>query len=525
MNDSLVTLLEGRVVGALSRERGPKGDQLHFRYDDAWRLDPLAPPISLSLPLSVPEHAHAAVSSYVWGLLPDNERVIDAWAKRFQVSATSAFGLLSNVGEDCAGAVQFIRSERLEAVLSAELVEVDWLTTAEVAARLRALRENETAWRNARDEGQFSLAGAQPKTALLCEAGRWGVPRGRLPTTHILKPPTSAFDGHAENEHLCLELARAVGLPAARSTVQHFDDEVSIVVERYDRVQRDAPKTGKSRRRSPSIVRLHQEDMCQALGVSPAFKYQNEGGPSPAQIAKLLRDHSRRAADDVRTFVDALTFNWLIAGTDAHAKNYSLLHGRGPSVRLAPLYDVASALPYSQQDLRRLKLAMKIGGRYAVREVSAESFRRLGEELGLRADEVVARVAQLATEVTTHVSRVRDEAREHGLTHPMIDKVAAAIEKRAVVCRQAMQRASAPVHKAAKQTPASLEKDDQEFVFRGMRVVGDRLVAELTTREGAPFVLDPYRPGRSSAARGDRVRLAADHGLTVLSRAEDKRQR
>ncbi|MEY4511762.1 MAG: hypothetical protein RLZZ450_3884, partial [Pseudomonadota bacterium] len=423
-------------------------------------------------------------------------------------------------------AVLFVRRERLETILEKELVEVDWLSTAAIAARLRALRENETAWRSARDEGQFSLAGAQPKTALLHEAGRWGVPRGRLPTTHILKPPTPAFDGHAENEHLCLELARAVGLPAARSEVQHFDDEVAIVVQRYDRVQPDVQRTGRSRKRATiAVVRLHQEDMCQALGVSPALKYQNEGGPSAAQIVKLLREHSRRASDDVSIFVDALIFNWLIAGTDAHAKNYSLLHGRGPGVRLAPLYDLASALPYPQLDQRRLTLAMKIGGRYTLREVSTESFRRFGVELGLRGDEVVARVVQLATDVNTQVSRVRDQAREHGLTHPMIDKVAAAIEKRAAVYKQTTLRASAPVHRAAKQTQALLERDDREFVFHGMRVVGDRLVAELTTTEGTRFVLDPYRPGRSSAASGDRVRLAANHGLSVVSRSDDKGRR
>jgi serine/threonine-protein kinase HipA len=455
--------------------------------------------------------------------LPDNERVIDAWSKRFQVSATSAFGLLANVGEDCAGAVQFVRQERLDAVLAAELVEVEWLTGSEVAARLRALRENETAWRSARDEGQFSLAGAQPKTALLYEAGRWGVPRGRLPTTHILKPPTPAFLGHAENEHLCLELARAVGLPAARSEVQRFDDEVAIVVQRYDRVHIAAPRsTGPRTHAGIPVVRLHQEDMCQALGVSPAFKYQNEGGPSAPQIVKLLRDHSRRAADDVRTFVDALVFNWLIAGTDAHAKNYSLLHGRGPGVRLAPLYDLASALPYPQLDQRRLKLAMKIGGRYALREVSAESFRRLGKELGLRGDEVVSRVTQLATELKVQVSRVRDQVLAQGLSHPMVEDVATALEKRALACEQVMQRATAPVRPVAKAAPVAAEQDAREFIFRGMRVVGDRLVAELATPEGARHVLDPYRPGRSSAATGDRVRLADNHGLTVLERSRDK---
>lgn len=146
-----------------------------------------------------------------------------------------------------------------------------------------------------RDTGQFSLAGAQPKTAVLFQNDRWGIPSGRLPTTHILKPPTGQFDGHAENEHICLMLARSLGLPAAQSTVMRFKKEIAIVIERYDR-----------QRKGNDNIRVHQEEMCQALVIAPTKKYQNEGGPSAYDIAQLLRTYSTDRETDLNTFIDAL---------------------------------------------------------------------------------------------------------------------------------------------------------------------------------------------------------------------------
>src|SRR5690606_34934753 len=213
---------------------------------------------------------------------------LERWAKRFQVSARNAFALISNVGEDCAGAVQFVRPERLEEVRSAGPGDIKWLTDADIAARLKALKDDHSAWRQPSDSGQFSLAGAQPKTALLLQDNRWGIPSGRIPTTHILKPPTGSFDGHAENEHFCLALARALGLPAASSTVAHFGDEVAFLVERYDRRTTDK-----------GVLRIHQEDMCQAFGVPPTIKYENQGGPGITRIVDLLRESSGSAKEDV----------------------------------------------------------------------------------------------------------------------------------------------------------------------------------------------------------------------------------
>lgn len=417
MSKELFALLSDRVVGRVFQDnRG----RLSFTYDEAWREIRGAYPLSLSMPLAALEHGHDAISAYIWGLLPDNERVLDRWAKTFQVSARNPFALIANVGEDCAGAVQFVRPERLDAALGGDPGEVAWLEEAEIAARIRLLREDQSAWRSPGDTGQFSLAGAQPKTALLLQDGRWGVPSGRIPTTHILKPPSAEFDGHAENEHLCLALARALGLPAANSSVMHFGDEVVFVVERYDRQATDG-----------GIARIHQEDMCQAMGMPPTLKYENEGGPGVAQIVNLLRENSQAPNEDVWTFVDAVALNWLIGGTDAHAKNYSVLIGAGGRIRLAPLYDVASILPYKEFDPMRTKLAMKLGGKYRLRDISARNWEKLADELGIAHEEVSQRVLAMADALPAAADGVRRHMHEAGMAHAIVDRLVERLSEQA----------------------------------------------------------------------------------------------
>jgi serine/threonine-protein kinase HipA len=375
------------------------------------------------MPLGAEEHGPAVVQAFLWGLLPDNERVLDRWAKKFQVSARNVFALISHVGEDCAGAVQFVTPDRQEALKSGQGDKVEWLDEAAVAKRLQALREDHAAWRLPRDTGQFSLAGAQPKTALLLQKGRWGVPAGRIPTTHILKPPTGHFDGHAENEHICLLLARQLGLPAAETKVIRFEKEIAIVIERYDRqVVGDG------------IARIHQEDICQARGIMPTKKYQNEGGPSPSDIVELLRTYSTDREADIDTFVDALAFNWLVAGTDAHAKNYSLLLAGGPEVRLAPVYDIASILLYDDVDFQKVKLAMKIGDEYELGQIGLHQWQKFAREMRLDVDKLRSGLIQMAEQLPDLVTNVHAQAQKDGLDNATAGRLTKELIARATDC-------------------------------------------------------------------------------------------
>jgi serine/threonine-protein kinase HipA len=423
MTGELIALLSGREIGRVQRDtRG----RIKFVYDDQWRTAPDACPLSISMPLGAREHGRAVTEAFLWGLLPDDERVLARWAAKFQVSARNVFALISHVGEDCAGAVQFVTADRLDAIRGGKEDKVEWLSESDIAKRLETLRIDHAAWRLPRDTGQFSLAGAQPKTALLFQNDRWGIPSGRLPTTHILKPPTGHFDGPAENEHICLKLARSLGLPAAQSTVRRFKGEIAIVVERYDR-----------QRKGNDIIRVHQEDVCQALGVMPTKKYQNEGGPSAFDIVQLLRTYSTDRATDINTFVDALGFNWLIAGTDAHAKNYSVLLG-GRRIRLAPLYDVASILPYDEFETPKVKLAMKIGGEYKLSLIGVHQWQKFAREMRVDGDELVDRLGNMAKRLPDEVNAACAIANKEGLDAPIIDMLAKQLIERGGVCRKSL---------------------------------------------------------------------------------------
>jgi serine/threonine-protein kinase HipA len=303
--------------------------------------------------------------------------------------------------------------------------QVSWLTEADVEQRLREL--DSTSWLGASFGGEFSLAGAQAKTALILEDGRWGVPTGSIPTTHILKPAVAGLDDHDLNEHLCLDAPRRAGLLAVRTRVVRFGDESAVVVERYDR-----------RQCGSEIERIHQEDLCQALSVAPSGKYQNQGGPGPTAVARLLRSvMDARAADDaVRRFADASIWNWLSAGTDAHAKNLSLLSARD-HVRLAPLHDVASAVPYGTHE-RKLRLAMRIGGDDGV-VPARNTWPGAWRDLGLEAETLRARLLERAAQAPDAFADAANQPDNVALGRPTPSKLVDLVAERAIRCTRVVE--------------------------------------------------------------------------------------
>ena len=418
--DVLAVLLEGRAIGWIERTAG---GALRFDYDDG--IDTGTTPLSMSMPSTTPRHGDGRITPWLWGLLPDNADVLFHWGRRFGVSIASPFPLLATpLGRDCAGAVQFCPPGDVDELLGRG-GDVSWLSEAQVAQRLRSLRADVTSWLGPDFSGRFSLGGAQAKTALYFSEGRWGVPTGTAPTSHILKPAMPGY-GHLDlNEYLCLRAAGIAGLHSARSRMAVFEEETAIAVERFDR----ARTTG-------GLLRVHQEDLCQALGVYPVRKYQSDGGPSPGQVADLLRSvvAGPAAEEDVWRFADALAFNWIIAGTDAHAKNYSLLLS-GTRVRLAPLYDVASMLPYDESKGHRIHLAMKVGGDYKLHRTDRRNaWERAADEVRLDRTQVIQRVLDLARRIPAALEQAAGDddvaAINSDLPQQLLDLVAA----RAAIC-------------------------------------------------------------------------------------------
>ncbi|PJJ62001.1 type II toxin-antitoxin system HipA family toxin [Compostimonas suwonensis] len=362
-----------------------------FDYDEDYRRSANPTPLSLSMPLTRERHPSRVVVPFLQGLLPDNEARLARLAAEYRTS-TSPFALLSYLGRDAAGAIQLLPPGVDSDDAAVRRGRIQRLSAADFSELIRDVVENSDTWGSRSGaEARWSLPGAQPKIALFrFDDGTWGVPDDSTPTTHILKPAVRPYADHDINEHVTMGAAERLGLDVADHGIvtTHAGDRV-FVTRRYDRVEING-----------RWARLHQEDVCQALSVPPAKKYQSDGGPGVAQIAELLRgsipdlDARRRAQEQ---FFGALVFSVSAACTDAHAKNYSLLLS-GRSVRLAPLYDLGTHAPYPAS--APLKGAMRIGGEYRLDAISKRDLVTVAHKLSLDEDWAERRVDEIRNGVT-----------------------------------------------------------------------------------------------------------------------------
>ena len=392
----LIVLINDRVIGQVTQ--GNSG-RFEFRYADDWLSNPSAIPLSLSMPLANPRHSDDAIRPYMWGLLPDSEATLAAWATRFGASPRNPFSLLSHVGEDLQGAVQMVPPERLSTLRQRE--GTTRLSPEVLAERFLDLMRQPGSTQFTPGGGQFSLAGAQPKKALYLVKGRWYEPRGRTPSTHILKPPIPNLAGQVENEAFCLRLAPRLDLPAPQIWIERFGELPVVVIERYDRVRMDGKHKLRIDAPGGEVRRVHQEDCCQALKVMPQVKYQNEGGPGIKDIMTLLSG-SAKPSEDRDRFMRAQAYNFVIGGSDAHGKNYGLLLAARGRFRLAPLYDVISILPYIKHP-KEAKLAMSIDRYYQLDKIYPRHWEAQARSAGYSPDRTLAHIRDL-------IARLPDEA-------------------------------------------------------------------------------------------------------------------
>ena len=381
---TLTVFLHGERTGQLTlRDSG----RMSFQYDESWLSAPHAVPLSHSLPFRRERFAQRECAPFFAGVLPEgNGRA--TIARLLGMSVENDFALLEAIGGECAGAVCLLPAD---VHADAQTNDLRPLTPDDLGELLRELPRRPLL--AGTDGYRMSLAGAQPKIALTIHDGQAYLPLGGAPSTHILKPADPNYGGVVFNEAFCLSLAAACGLHAASCEVGSAAGVDYLLIERLDR-ERDA--TGQ-------VVRLHQEDFCQALGVRSEFKYQNEGGPDLTRCFELARTLSGAPVIDIGRLLDAVVFNAVVGNHDAHAKNFAWLRYRDGRVRLAPIYDLVCTAAYPMLTTR---MAMRVGRARESDRVGPVDLRRFATDAGLNPSLVLTRAREIGQAIRDNVDQV-----------------------------------------------------------------------------------------------------------------------
>ena len=388
---TLDVYLKGRLIGELHSDNAT----LEFRYTPSYLASSDAMPLSAAFPLRDQDYGHEVVAPFFSGLLPDGA-VRTRLAKYLRVSEKNTFALLEQVGGECAGAVSLFPAGRGPDETTPptyRVLEQDEAHDVLSALDKRPLLVGEAGVR-------ISGAGAQDKMMVAFVDGKLAIPTDNTPSTHIIKPAIKGLSETVQNEFFCMRLALEVGLPTPAVDIYKIQGQSYYLVERYDR--RESSRG--------LVLRLHQEDFCQALQRPPEFKYENEGGPGLAQCFDLLAMRIRAgvmAGRNRLTLFDGVIFNFLIGNGDAHGKNFSLLYNTNGSEALAPFYDLMCTQVYGD-DAFKSKMAMKIGGKYRFKDVKERQFIKLGEALGFKADFVRKRMRGMSEKLLKASSDMAD---------------------------------------------------------------------------------------------------------------------
>jgi len=447
--------MNGQYVGTWER---PKGAADRLAYDTGWIQSATGRPLSLSLPFG---HARGRgddtqtlrgdkVAAYFENLIPDNERILQRLRDRYGARSTTPFDLLAAIGRDCVGAIQLLPAgtdpgdiRRIEATSLNEAGVANVLRNTTLSRQPGETPDN--------DAFRLSIAGAQEKTALLRHRGRWCIPHGATPSTHIFKLPLGLVGNvqadmrmSVELEWSCMELMREYGLPVAHVEIGRFEDQKALIVERFDRVRA---------RDGHYWLRIPQEDFCQVTGLPPNRKYESDGGPGIRRIMDILRGSENAAADREDFFRTQLLF-WIMGATDGHAKNFSLTLLPGGRYRRTPLYDILSTWPIqgrgaNRMDPRKARLAMAVesGNRhYLIHDIHRWHWIGMGESLGLgdRTAEMIEELIARTPHVLDALARRLPEDFPAELFDSVADGMTAATER---LAKEADRRSTVSVRK------------------------------------------------------------------------------
>jgi serine/threonine-protein kinase HipA len=417
MTRRLDVWLSGVKVGYLSQD---EAGMLSFAYDKAYLLGRDSRAVSLSMPLQETPYSDRIVRPFFSGLLPD-EGARQRLAAALGLSASNAFGLLEIIGGECAGALSLFPAGEEPPRLDAEDVEI--LDTLRLEKIIRKLRDRPLL--GGEDGVRLSLAGAQDKLAVCVYRGAICLAKGGRPTTHILKPFNPTLAGTVENELFCLRLAARLRLPAARAEMRRVGGAPVLLVERYDReVQSDG-----------AMLRLHQEDFCQALSIPPEFKYEVEGGPGIEKSLALVDRASCRPAADKLLFLRLIIFQYLVGNADAHGKNYALLY-RSKTPTLAPLYDVLCTAVYPRLTK---KLAMAIGGRSIPDTIQWQHWQSLVAKTSAAQRLLVTTLKELAERIGDEAAGLLQELQDQDCDHEILGAIRSVIRTRVNLVQRSLE--------------------------------------------------------------------------------------
>jgi serine/threonine-protein kinase HipA len=400
--------LYGQPVGTL---RAGKGLDFSFQYSAAVARDagPGAVVLSESLHVQPEPFGPMATRNYFEGLLPEGARR-DEIARRLRVSPNDAFRLLSALGRDCAGAVSIVPEE---AAATAAPFQIQWLEPTQLEELVDELPKRPLGIDAGKGKLRLSLAGVQRKLALVREDDRFGLPGDDDPSTVLVKPQfDDEYPDLVANEMFCLSIARAIGIPAARTEMTAIGGRPCLISHRFDRTETDRGRE-----------RVHQEDLCQALGIPSNLKYQSDSGPGFPEFRRLLERIGRGA--DVRTMVRAAALNYTLGNSDAHGKNFAILFAPGGR-RLAPLYDIVSTAVYDLQD----DMAMSVGDAFAPEAAGLADWLDMSYDCDLPPDRFFALVRETSIEVRVAAEAQLARARSDGWHAPILDEIEAVAIRR-----------------------------------------------------------------------------------------------
>jgi len=367
--------------------------------------------LSHSLPVQAEPYGPIETRTFFEGLLPERSRR-DELGRELRLDSNDSYALLGAIGRDCAGAIVIVPDEA-----GATLADgpVEWLGDEELAELVDQLPRRPLGISRQERKMRLSLAGVQRKLVLVREgSGRFGVPTADAPSTHLIKPEYEhEYPSLAHNEMFCMSVARRLGLPAAETELISIGERPCLVSRRFDRSTD-----------GEGAVRLHQEDLCQALAVPSNLKYQSELGPGFARFRTLLAEIGRGA--DVRRMVRAAAMNFVLGNSDAHGKNFAILftdEGR----ELAPLYDIVSTAVYDLDE----EMAMAIGDNFDPDGVRMVDWFEMSADCDLAPRPFVALVRETAAETQECARAVAAAAQAEGWHVPLIDEILAVVERRA----------------------------------------------------------------------------------------------